>query len=108
MEKLGEVTIDNSLNVVISWQVDQHLLGKNFATIVNALKELQGAQLKQEGMIKDLLGLRERVEQIGGTVEKLERNGANVTSNKEVVVSNQGDGHLETDLMALTKRVDKN
>lgn len=61
MEKLGEVTIDNTVNVSISWQVDQHLLGKNFATIVNALKELQSAQLKQDEMIKDLLGLKEKV-----------------------------------------------
>ena len=38
----------------------------------------------------------------------LEKSGANVTNNKEVVVSNQGAGQLESDLMALTKRVDKN
>ena len=38
----------------------------------------------------------------------LEKSGANVTNNKEVVVSNQGSGQLENDLMALTKRVDKN
>ena len=38
----------------------------------------------------------------------LEKSGANVTNNKEVVVSNQGSGQLENDLMALSKRVDKN
>lgn len=38
----------------------------------------------------------------------LEKSGANVTNNKEVVVSNQGAGQLESDLIALTKRVDKN
>ena len=45
---------------------------------------------------------------MGGSVERLEKNGANVTNNKEVVVNNQGDANLEADLMALTKRVDKN
>ena len=38
----------------------------------------------------------------------LEKSGANATNNKEVVVSNQGSGQLESDLMALSKRVDKN
>lgn len=61
MEKLGEVTIDNSLNLTLTWQVDQHLLARNFTTIINALKDLQGAQLRQESQIKDLLGLKEKV-----------------------------------------------
>jgi hypothetical protein len=46
MEKLGEVTIENSFSLNITYQVDQHLLAKNFSTIIDALKELQQAQLK--------------------------------------------------------------
>lgn len=46
MEKLGDVTIENSLTLAVNCQVDQHLLAKNFTTILNALKELQLAQQK--------------------------------------------------------------
>jgi len=52
MDKLGEITIDNSFNVVVSCQVDQQLLAKNFTNIIAALKELQQAQEKTDGQIK--------------------------------------------------------
>lgn len=38
----------------------------------------------------------------------MEKSEVNVTNNKEVVEDIQGNGQLESDLMALTKRVDKN
>lgn len=46
MDKLGDLVIDNSLSLTVSYQVDQHLLAKNFTTILNALKELQASQQK--------------------------------------------------------------
>jgi hypothetical protein len=44
MDKLAEITVENSLNLVVSYQVDQTLLARNFVTIVNALKELKEKQ----------------------------------------------------------------
>jgi hypothetical protein len=36
-------------------------LAKNFATIINALKELQTAQQKSDAAIKDLSSLKDKV-----------------------------------------------
>jgi hypothetical protein len=46
MEKLGEITVENSFSLTVSCQLDQNLLAKNFTTIINALKELQVSQQK--------------------------------------------------------------
>ena len=62
MDKLGEVTIENSLNLVVTCQVDQALLAKNFSTILEALKELQHAQSQSDQKIKALLSSREKDE----------------------------------------------
>jgi hypothetical protein len=44
MDKLADITVENSFNLTVSCQVDQSLLAKNFTTLVNALKELQLSQ----------------------------------------------------------------
>jgi predicted nucleic acid-binding Zn-ribbon protein len=61
------------LNVVVSCQVDQHLLAKNFTTIINALKELQQAQLRNESQIKDLSSLKDKFDSLSEKVEKIEK-----------------------------------
>lgn len=42
---------------MVSYQVDQSLLARNFVTIVNALKELKDKQALSESKIKDLTSL---------------------------------------------------
>jgi len=54
MDKLAEITVENSLNLVVSYQVEQTLLARNFLTIVNALKELKEKQSLSESKIRDL------------------------------------------------------
>ena len=64
MDKLSYVTIENSLNLVVSYQVDQSLLARNFVTIVNALKDLKDAQNLSDSKIKDLSSLAEKFKQL--------------------------------------------
>lgn len=77
MEKLGDIVIDNSLTLTVSYQVDQHLLAKNFTTIINALKELQASQQRTDSQLKDLSSLKDRFDQLGLKVDKIEKNGLN-------------------------------
>jgi flagellar motility protein MotE (MotC chaperone) len=89
MDKLGDLVIDNSLTLTVSYQVDQHLLAKNFTTILNALKELQASQQKTESQLKDLSSLKEKYDQLGAKVEKLEKNSNNKESSSN---NNQNSG----------------
>lgn len=96
MDKLADITIDNTLNLTVTWQVDQHLLAKNFTTILNALRELQANQAKTDAQLKDLSSMKDRLEQLA---QKVERNGGSV-------VQSSGDGASISD--GLLKRMDKN
>lgn len=99
MEKLGEVTIDNSLTLTVSYQVDQHLLAKNFTTIVNALKDLQISQQKTESQLKELYSLKDKYDQLGLKVDKLEKH------SKDSQGSGQSGSYSQSDLESLAKRV---
>lgn len=89
MDKLGDLVIDNSLTLTVSYQVDQHLLAKNFTTILNALKELQASQQKTESQLKDLSSLKEKYDQLGAKVEKMEKNAVSKESSSN---NNQNGG----------------
>lgn len=105
MQKLGDISIENSLNVTINWQVDQNLLAKNFTTIVNALKELQQAQRNTESQIKDLSSLKDKFDQLGLKVDKIDKN--NTPINKET--NDSKNTHMDnTNLNNLITRIDKN
>ena len=105
MQKLGDISIENSLNFTLNWQVDQNLLAKNFTTIINALKELQQSQRNTESQIKDLSSLKDKFDQLGLKVDKIEK--ANSNANKE---SNQTKNtKVDTsNLDHLITRIDKN
>lgn len=96
MDKLADITIDNTLNLTVTCQVDQHLLAKNFTTILNALRELQANQAKTDAQLKDLSSMKDRLEQLA---QKVERTGGNV-------IQSSGDGTSISD--SLIKRMDKN
>lgn len=68
MDKLTDITIDNTLNLTVTWQVDQHLLAKNFTTILNALRELQANQMKTDAQVKDLSSMKDRLDQLAQKV----------------------------------------
>lgn len=74
MEKLAEIAIDNSLTVNLNAQVDQSLLAKNFATIVDALRELQKAQSQSDQKISELSSLKNTINQLNEKVERIEKN----------------------------------
>lgn len=74
MEKLAEIAIDNSLTVNLNAQVDQSLLAKNFATIVDALRELQKAQSQSDQKISELSSLKNTISQLNEKVERIEKN----------------------------------
>lgn len=74
MEKLAEIAIDNSLTVNLNAQVDQSLLAKNFATIVDALRELQKAQSHSDQKISELSSLKNTISQLNEKVERIEKN----------------------------------
>lgn len=105
MQKLGDISIENSLNFTLNWQVDQNLLAKNFTTIINALKELQQAQRNTESQVKDLSSLKEKFDQLGLKVQKIEKN--NTVATKE---TNQGKNTQmdNSNLNNLITRIDKN
>lgn len=96
MDKLADITIDNTLNLTVTCQVDQHLLAKNFTTILNALRELQANQAKTDAQLKDIFSLKEKLEQLA---QKVERTGGNV-------VPSSGEGASISD--DLLKRMEKN
>ena len=119
MDKLAEVTIDNSLNVTVNCQVDQSLLAKNFITIVDALKELQKAQALSDQKIADLSSLKGMIEALGQRMDKVEKdisdNFKHSTESKESKEavggsgSNSGDyDRLASNLDTLSKKVEKN
>lgn len=68
MDKLTDITIDNTLSLTVTCQVDQHLLGKNFTTILNALRELQANQLKTDAQVKNLTSMKDRIDQLAQKV----------------------------------------
>ncbi len=105
MQKLGDISIENSLNFTLNWQVDQNLLAKNFTTIINALKELQQSQRNTELQIKDLSSLKDKFDQLGLKVDKIEKTNSN--ANKE----SKQDKNTKVDssnLDHLITRIDKN
>lgn len=77
MEKLGDITVENSFNLVVSCQLDQNLLARNFTTIINALKELQNNQQKTDSQIKDLSSLKDKLNSLQQRVDKNEKAGSN-------------------------------
>lgn len=104
MDHLGEIAIDNSLTLTVSYQVDQHLLAKNFTTIINALKQLQLSQQKTESQLKDLSSLKEKFDQLGTKVEKIEKNSQNSKdSNQNHTNTDPSSSNLDN----LSKRVEK-
>lgn len=105
MQKLGDISIENSLNFTLNWQVDQNLLAKNFTTIINALKELQQAQRNNESQIKDLSSLKDKFDQLGLKVDKIEKN--NTTTIKETTEGKNTQIN-NSDLNNLITRIDKN
>ena len=72
MDKLGQVTIENCVNLKVNCEVDQSLLAKNFNTIIEALKELQKCQADSDSKLKDLAGLREKVDKLAEGTGKSE------------------------------------
>jgi hypothetical protein len=106
MDKLGDIVIDNSLTLTVSYQVDQHLLATNFSTIINALKELQLSQQKTDSQLKDLSSLKEKFDQLGAKVDKIEKN--STTNNKESSSNNnQNNAEASHGSDNLLKRVEK-
>lgn len=107
MDKLSDIVIDNSLTLTVSYEVDQHLLAKNFTTIINALKELQISQQKTESQQKDLSSLKEKFDTLETKVDKIEKNSLN--NNKESNNNNNTQGEISsTNYDNLVKRVEKN
>lgn len=102
MEKLGDITVENSFNLVVSCQLDQNLLARNFTTIINALKELQNNQQKTDSQIKDLSSLKDKLNSLQQRVDKNEKAGSN---SKDL---SEASRHVQSDNTDLAARVDKN
>jgi hypothetical protein len=99
------VTIDNSLNLTVTCQVDQTLLAKNFTTILNALKELQASQQKTDSQLKELSSLKDTLNQLGLKVDKLDKN---IHSNNNNNGNSSNTGLNAGQMDDLSSRVDKN
>jgi hypothetical protein len=103
MEKLGEIVIDNSLTLTVSYQVDQHLLAKNFTTIINALKELQLSQQKTDAQLNDLSSLKDKFDQLGLKLDRIEKESNNNASNQSHIQADPSSNTYD----GLIKRVEK-
>lgn len=102
------MTIDNSLNLTVTCQVDQTLLAKNFTTILNALKELQTSQQKTDAQLKELSSLKDTVNQMSLKVDKLDKNiHANNNSNTNNTNTGLNSGHMD-DLSSRVEKSEKN
>lgn len=61
MDKLSQISLENTVSVKIDCLLDQELLAKNFAIIIDCLKDLKNQQDKNNSEINNLAGLREIV-----------------------------------------------
>lgn len=98
------MTIDSSLNLTVTCQVDQTLLAKNFTTILNALRELQASQQKTDAQLKDLSSLKETVGQLGSKLDKLDKN---IQANNSNSNNNTNTGLNSGNMDDLSSRVEK-
>lgn len=59
MDKLSEISLENTVTVKIDYNLNQQLLVKNFGIIMDCLKDLKTQQDKHSSDLSNLNGLKE-------------------------------------------------